>query len=625
MSPASRLRRTGAGLLLALGLVLPGAAPVAASPAPPSGGPVAVDAGPRTAVRPVVDANVPDPDVLEVDGTYHAYTTNSDGTNVQHLTSRDLRRWTRQPDALPELGPWVGACSFAPGGATDNCVWAPEVAAVDGGYALYYTARDTAAPFQCIGVALAETPYGPFEPVGDDPLVCPDGARGTQDLGGAIDAGTYVEDGRRYLLWKADGNCCAGKTAIIYLQELSGDGTALVGPPVELIRRDTPFEGNVVEAPTLVRRDGTYYLFYSANDFGGGGYRTAYATAPSLTGPWTKADTELMTTDRFGGAVRGPGGQDVVVHDDGSTSIVYHGWDPTYAYRAMYVSDLEWRDGVPHVAGTSYRYQAEDGVVTAARALEDGTASGGGKVGGMDFPDSSVSVRVRADRAGWATLSVRFSNGSLDATGQRVSATDLVTVDGRPAGTLVLPHTTWGNWQLADLRVRLRAGWNTVTLTRGTYFAEVDAVDVSARTPVPAPPAPPAGTPVRYEAEDGVVVGGAVGPNAGASGGEKVGGLDFADSSVTLQVTADRAGPAVLGIRFANGSERGGWPIEATDRVLVDGKGYGTVVFPHTRWDNWQTVLHQVRLRKGVNTVTIARGTWYTELDAVDVWTGTRL
>jgi beta-xylosidase len=315
--------------------------------------------GPRPTLAPVIDANFPDPDVLTVNGVQHAYATNEGGQNVQHRTSRDLVHWRPQADVLPTLGAWVGECSFTPGGATDRCIWAPEVTAVPGGgYALYYTARDALAPRQCIGVALSASPDGPFTPVGRDPLVCPDGQRGTTDLGGAIDASTYTENGQLYLLWKADGNCCPGLTAVIHLQPLSADGTTLTGPPQELVHRDQPFEGNVVEAPTLVKRGTTYTLFYSANDFGGGGYRTAYATASSLTGPYTKATTELMTTDRFRGDVIGPGGQDVVTRRDGSTAIVFHGWDPTYSYRAMYVSELEWSaGGVPSVVapGTGTR------------------------------------------------------------------------------------------------------------------------------------------------------------------------------------------------------------------------------------------------------------------------------
>ena len=72
-----------------------------------------------------------------------------------------LRQRSPQPDAAPQLGDWVGECSFTPGGATDNCVWAPEVTEVAGGYALYYTARDATSGRQCIGVSTSASPDGP--------------------------------------------------------------------------------------------------------------------------------------------------------------------------------------------------------------------------------------------------------------------------------------------------------------------------------------------------------------------------------------------------------------------------------------------------------------------------------
>ncbi|MFC3688049.1 family 43 glycosylhydrolase [Aquipuribacter hungaricus] len=605
------------GVLLAIGLLTPATAAVAAP-----GGPALGTPAPAPVIEPVIDANAPDPDVLLVDGVYHAYATNSGGENVQHFTSTDLETWTDEGDVAPTLGDWVAeGCSFGPGGVTDRCIWAPEVSEVEGGYALYYTARDSLAPRQCIGVSLSDSPDGPFLPVGTDPLVCPDGARGTVDLGGAIDAGTYTEDGRLYLLWKADGNCCPDKTAIIYLQELSLDGTTLTGDPVELIRRDLPYEGAVVEAPTLLEVDGTYYLFYSANDFGGGGYRTSYATSDSLTGPWTKATTELMTTDRFSGDVRGPGGQDIVVNPDGGYSIVFHGWDPTYSYRAVYTSELVFVDGVPSVVEASERYQAEDGVVVDARVVGDTAASGGAKVGGMDFATSSVTVTVDAEQAGPAVIGIRYTNGT-EGPGGRLTATDSLTVNGRDAGLVTFAHTTWGNWQTLEQQVRLREGLNTITLTRVSGFAEIDAVDLyegRRLAPVNSPPSDPT-TAVRYEAEAGVISNARVRGDGSASGGAVVGGLDFDDSSVTFTVVADKGGPATLGIRMSNGSERGGWPIESTQDVTVNGRPAGTVTYPFTRWGNWTTVEHTVLLRKGVNTVTLTHDTFFAELDAVDVY-----
>ncbi|WP_265521588.1 family 43 glycosylhydrolase [Oerskovia flava] len=614
------LATLAASALVAVGLTAAGGAATAA-PVPAALTAAAAERPP--VIEPVIDDNFPDPDILVVDGVYHAYATNSDGRNVQHRTSTDLVTWTEQPDAAPELGAWVGECSFSPGGATDRCVWAPEVAEVEGGYALYYTARDATTPRQCIGLALSVSPYGPFEPVGDDPLVCPNGENGTEDLGGAIDAGTFRDGDQLYLLWKADGNCCAGKTAIMFAQPLSADGVTLTGPPTELIRVDRANEGSVVEAPTLIERDGTYYFIFSANDFYGGAYRTAYATSDSVLGPYTKATTELMTSDRFQGDVRGPGGQDVVTAPDGGTAIVFHGWDPTFSYRAMFVSDLEWSDdGVPSVADASDRYQAEDGVLTNARVVADGSASGLAKVGGMDFADSSVAVEVFADEAGPAMLGIRYANGSVDGGGQNVASSGTVAINGQDTGTVTFAHTTWGNWQSVEHLVDLDAGWNTVTLTRGTFFTEIDAIDVYDATHEPTPVVPPVipADADRYEFEDGVITRGSVGSAAGASGGQKVGGLDFADSSVALQVHADEAGPFTLAVRFANGSERGGYTLESSDTVTVNGEDAGTVTFWHTRWGNWQSVEHDVDLEAGWNTVTFTKSTWYTELDALDVY-----
>ncbi|MFB8229920.1 family 43 glycosylhydrolase [Cellulosimicrobium sp. NPDC055967] len=619
-SSRARSRATAVtSALVALGLAVSGAAAATAAPAPAAAPAVAAE----PTISPVVDANFPDPDILLVDGVYHAYATNHQGQNVQHRTSTDLVTWSAPTDVAPDLGAWVSeSCTFSPGGATDRCVWAPEVSAVEGGYALYYTARDATSPRQCLGVALSDTPDGPFVPVGDDPIVCPNGEAGTEDLGGAIDAATFVDGDQLYLLWKADGNCCTGKTAIIFAQPLSPDGATLTGPPVELIRVDKAYEGRVVEGPTLLERDGTYYLFYSANDFGGGGYRTSYATASSLAGPWTKATTELLTSDRFQGDVRGPGGQDVVTAPDGSDAIVFHGWNAAFTYRAMYVADLEWTaDGVPFVPQASDRYQAEDGVVANARVVADGGASGGAKVGGLDFADSSVTVEVHADEAGPALLGIRFANGSFDGP-TRVPSTSTLSVNGAVAETVVFPHTTWGNWQTSEHLVDLAAGTNTITLTRATFYTELDAFDVYPATRDPRPSAPPVipSDATRYEFEDGVITRGSVGSASGASGGQKVGGLDFLDSSVALQVHADEAGPYTLGVRFANGSERGGYTLASTSTVTVNGADAGVVTFPHTTWGNWQSVTHEVELQQGWNTVALTKLTWYTELDALDVF-----
>lgn len=284
--------------------------------------------------NPVIGDDFPDPDVLEVDGTYYAYATNGNLKNVRVARSTDLLAWEELPDALPQLPSWV-----VPGKT-----WAPEVTEIEPGrFVLYFTATSFRPYVQCVGVAVADSPEGPFEVVGDAMLVCPD------EEGGAIDASTFrADDGTWHLLWKNDGNCC-GHDTWLYRAPLTPDGTALAGEPVRMVKQDLPWEGQLVEAPTLVERDGTFVLLYSANSYGGAEYAIGYATAPSLDGPWEKSPEPLLATATFDGRYVGPGGQDVVVGPDGRDRLVFHSWYGENTYRAMNVLPLVWHDGRPEV------------------------------------------------------------------------------------------------------------------------------------------------------------------------------------------------------------------------------------------------------------------------------------
>ena len=137
-------------------------------------------AGPAADGNPVLDEDFPDPDVLEVDGTYYAYATNGNGRNVRVATSTDLTSWeVLEADALPDLPRWV-----IPGKT-----WAPEVTQFGPGRFVMYTTTTNFDPaLQCIAVATAESPEGPFEVAGDGMLVGPD------DEGGANDGSTFTDE-----------------------------------------------------------------------------------------------------------------------------------------------------------------------------------------------------------------------------------------------------------------------------------------------------------------------------------------------------------------------------------------------------------------------------------------------
>ena len=287
-------------------------------------------------LNPVLDQDFPDPDVMQVGETYYAYSTNANGRNIPVARSTDLRAWVLVRDALPALPKWA-AREF-------GWAWAPDVSAMDDDtFRMYFTARFVIerGGTQCIGVATAAAPEGPFEADAAEPFICQVGE------GGSIDPATFVDDdGARYLLWKNDGNSGGGQTWI-YLQRLSADGLSLEGEPVRLLTADQIWEGVLVEGPTLWKHADRYYLFYSANAYDSPRYAVGYAVADSIEGPYEKAAQPILKTDLKAGWA-GPGGQDIVTGPDDALRLLFHDWAPG-SYRHLNLAGLEWRGAEPVV------------------------------------------------------------------------------------------------------------------------------------------------------------------------------------------------------------------------------------------------------------------------------------
>lgn len=79
----------------------------------------------------------------------------------------------------------------------------------------------------------------------------------------------------------------------------------------------------IMEGPTVIKLDGTYYLFYSANHFMNIDYAVGYATASSPMGPWTKYDGNPIIHRSIVGE-NGSGHGDVFTNDKGDLYYVYH-------------------------------------------------------------------------------------------------------------------------------------------------------------------------------------------------------------------------------------------------------------------------------------------------------------
>jgi len=315
----------------------------------------AVPAAADPSFVPVLQTNFPDPFVLPHGTEFYAYSTN-DGANVPVAVSRNLRQWSlltdpadpkRKYDALPHLGSW----------AKEGFTWAPEVLELNGKYLLYYTASARRENMQCVGVAVAADPKGPFVDSASGPLVC------QTSLGGTIDASPFKDaDGSLYLYFKNDGNRVHARTAL-YGQRLGPDGMSVIGQPQELLKDNEGWEDRVIEAPTMVRAPTGYDLFYSGGFFGWnpeeGGlspYAMGYATCSSPLGPCTPSKSNPLLhsfKDRDAGCISGPGHQSIF-SAAGHTFISFHAWAATSACRKapedaryLYVAPLFWKDGQP--------------------------------------------------------------------------------------------------------------------------------------------------------------------------------------------------------------------------------------------------------------------------------------
>jgi beta-xylosidase len=320
-------------------------------------------AGAKPLHVPVLKQDFADPHVIEHRGRYIAYATNR-GTNLPMATSRDLVKWEmlRDPqnpgqflDGMPKLAGWV----------KEGRTWAPEVIEAGGRWLLYYTAHHEKKDRQCVGLAIAEAPTGPFRDMSAEPLVCQD------QLGGTIDAHPFRDaDGQLYLYYKNDGNNPKVlKPSHIWAQRLAPDGLRLVGEPAPLVRNDVHWEWRVVEAPAMVRRpDGGYTLFFSANHYGWEAdqrlstYGTGYAQCAGPMGPCTDAPENpiLHSYNKKGsGCLSGPG-HPTVFRAGEQSYIAFHAWSATGGCRKLdnerflYVAPLSWQDGKP-VIGPSLR------------------------------------------------------------------------------------------------------------------------------------------------------------------------------------------------------------------------------------------------------------------------------
>jgi len=147
--------------------------------------------------------------------------------------------------------------------------WASDVVKRNGKYWFYSTVEHATVPGFAVGVAVSDSPTGPFVDARGSALITNDMTKQTDIAWDDIDPTVFLDDdGQAWLYW--------GNTVLKYAK-LKANMTELDGPITAVPVKD------FVEASYLHKRKGVYYLSYSQHF----PEETAYMTGPSPTGPWT--------------------------------------------------------------------------------------------------------------------------------------------------------------------------------------------------------------------------------------------------------------------------------------------------------------------------------------------------
>ena len=200
-------------------------------------------------------------------------------------------------------------------------------------------------------MATADVPQGPFRQEVKQPIW---GEK-------SIDTSLFIDDdGTPYLYFVrfTDGN-------VIWVAEMNDDLTGIKQETLtECIKAEEPWElsqdkpAKVAEGPSVLKKNGIYYLIYSANHFESKNYGVGYATSDSPMGPWTKyvGNPILQRVDELMGTGHGV----PFLCKVGSWKYIFHAhWSSTKVQpRTSYIKDFAISDrGVVSIGGDIIRPQ----------------------------------------------------------------------------------------------------------------------------------------------------------------------------------------------------------------------------------------------------------------------------
>lgn len=181
----------------------------------------------------------------------------------------DMVNWTYRGTPLT-------SATFSAWAKQDNDCWASQCIERNGKWYWYVTATIKGEAYPGIGVAVANSPAGPYKDPIRKPLV-----KGWFK----IDPTVMIDDNGQAYLYYGNNN--------LWYVKLNKNMTSFTGSEISVnVKNETAFgphknekgDPNFEEASWIYKRNGKYYLEYAA---GGVPEHWAYSTADKATGPWT--------------------------------------------------------------------------------------------------------------------------------------------------------------------------------------------------------------------------------------------------------------------------------------------------------------------------------------------------
>ena len=328
--------------------------------------------------NPVIDQRfgvfTADPAALVVGDTVYLYTGhdenpgNSTGSFKMFdwlcFSTKDMKKWTYHGPVLARRDFSWGRSIPAPGDKEAEFAvadaWAAQVVQRGSKFYFYVTTRSSldAGEPRAIGVAVGNSPVGPFKAIGE-PII-----RGTEmpddidDFGKHIDPTVWVDDdGTPYLAW---GNTTGATKPNGFAYEHCY--MVKLAPNMIQITGDiwTQHLDNYTEGPWLYKRGQWYYLVYASHTLktqtnaNTGNERISYAMAESITGPWT-------SKGQLTGSARGFTIHPSIIEFHGQSYFIYH-TDAPFSLKDFYGQQVSGAIGRRAVC-IEYLYYNEDGTI----------------------------------------------------------------------------------------------------------------------------------------------------------------------------------------------------------------------------------------------------------------------